>query len=184
MFDFLKKHFMSDLPKKTDASSADIKKDSPKPNKGEPQKNENNEPLPKEPEHKAAPSEQNPSSSNEPTYEQSKKYFPKLLSLIADHLEKQIPGDEIPGRNKYVLVSMDVYKRYIDKIYFEINQASDGHMTLKLSAGKRGTDKVIGNYFFEAGSTKEEIFSFLRSAKMPDILDKTIDDLETTFMNR
>lgn len=138
----------------------------------------------KEAVHKTNSENKSAVKSQGPTYEQWRSSFPKLLSLMADALEAEIPGDRITSPSKNVFVSADVYGKFIDKIYVSIEQSNDGKMTLKIDSGKCDRDILVGEYFFEAGRTKEEIFSFLRSPKMPDILDETIVHLDEKYKNR
>ena len=179
MFEFLNKILKTKKRENNDPSSLEIKEE--KAESAAHKEPVQKELKPQEPEQNAG---QSGADSGGPTYEEVRKCFPQLLKLMADYLEKQIPGDSITDRSKSVIASAEVYGKYIDKIYLDINQASDGHMTLIISAGKRGWDIRISNYYFEAGRTKEEILSFLRSPEMPDILDKAICNLDEAFRNR
>ena len=174
MFDFLNKLFKTMQPEKNGAPFSDIKKEEPNPG----------ESLPRESEHKDDPADKSKSDSGGPKYDDVRKRFPQLLEIMTNYLEEAIPGDKITAPGNQVFISAEVYERYIDKIYLNISQASDGHMTLKIDAGRRGSDALVGQYFFEAGRTKEEIFRFLRSPEMPDILDKTINELDKEYRNR
>lgn len=174
MFEFLNKLFKTMQPEKSGAPFYDIKKEGPKPE----------ESLRHESENKDDPTEKSKSDPGGSKYEEVRKQFPRLLEMITNYLEESIPGDNITAPGKHVFATAEVYERYIDKIYLDITQASDGHMTLKIDAGRRGSDALVGQYFFEAGRTKEEIFKFLRSPEMPDILDKTINELDKEYRNR
>lgn len=182
MFEFLNKILKTKKPENNDSPSSEIKEE--KAESAIPKEPVQKELKPQEPEQNDKPAGQSGADSGGPTYEEVRKRFPQLLKLMVDYLEKQIPGDNITDRSKSVIASAEVYGKYIDKIYLDINQASDGHMTLIISAGKRGWDIRISNYYFEAGRTKEEIFNFLRSPEMPDILDKAICNLDEAFRNR
>ena len=161
MFEFLNRLFNPKQPEKAPAA-----KESP---------------APKEPAQQETPK---PARSDGPTYEEWRSKFPELMRLVADALEKEIPGESITAPERHVFVSADVYGKYIDKIYIDISQSKDGKLTLKIDSGRRGSSVLVGEYFFEAGSTKEEIFNFLRSPEMPDILDKTITELDGKYKNR
>lgn len=171
MFKFLEK-LLNPRPQEA-AKPAPKPEEKPKPEQQE-------QPKP-EPEEKPA---EKSSGRSGTTYEEWRAGFPKLLPLIADALEKCIPGDRITEPQGHVFVSAEVYGKCINVVYIDIAQSSDGKMTLKLDSGRRDSDLLVGEYFFEAGRTKEEILNFLRSPEMPDIFDKTILRLDEKYRNR
>lgn len=182
MFEFLNRILKTKKQENNDSPSSEIKEE--KAESAAPKEPVQQELKPQAPEQNDKPTEQSGANSGGPSYEEWRMHFPQLLKLMADYLEKQIPGDKITDRSKSVIASAEVYGKYIDKIYLDIHQASDGHMTLIMNAGRRGWDILVSNYYFEAGRTKEEIFSFLRSPEMPNILDEAICNLDEAFRNR
>ncbi len=182
MFEFLNKILKTKKQENNDPPSSEIKEE--KAESATPKEPVQQESKPQAPDQKDKPAEQSGTSSDGPSYEEWRMHFPQLLKLMADYLEKQIPGAKITDRSRSVIASAEVYGKYIDKIYLDIHQASDGHMTLIINAGKRGWDILVSNYYFEAGRTKEEILSFLRAPEMSDILDEAICNLDEAFRNR